>query len=118
MLQDGAPFTDPLEVDADALALVKVRYKDRDASESDAAHEVSQSLLPSELIASASDADDDFAWAIAVASFSELLKKSPFAVPSSLAAIERIVKRKIYAADPDRAEFVTLFDKAQPLLAP
>jgi Ca-activated chloride channel family protein len=117
-LQDGALFGDPLEVDPEALALVKVRYKDRDASESDAAYEVSQSLLPSELIAGASDADDDFAWAIAVASFSELLKKSPFGVPSSLAAIGQIVKRPSFAADPDRAEFVALFDEAQPLLAP
>jgi Ca-activated chloride channel homolog len=117
-LQDGALFGDPLEVDADALALVKVRYKDRDASESDAAHEVSHSLLPSELIAAASDADDDFAWAMAVASFSEILKKSPFAVPSSLAAIGAIVKRPSFGADPDRAEFVALFDEAAPLLGP
>jgi hypothetical protein len=75
-------------------------------------------LLPSQFIAAASDADDDFAWAIAVASFSEIVKGSPFAVHSSLSAIGDIVKRPPFAADPDRAEFVTLFDKAQPLLAP
>ncbi|MEO6601098.1 MAG: von Willebrand factor type A domain-containing protein [Polyangiaceae bacterium] len=117
-LRDGAEFTDPLEVDADALALVKVRYKDRDASESDAAREVSETLLPSQLIAAASDADDDFAWAIAVASFAEILKESPFAVRSSMGAIGDIVKRPPFAADPDRAEFVALFAKAQGLIAP
>ena len=116
--EDGAPFTDPLEVAPEALALVKVRYKDRDAAETDAAHEVSQSLLPAEFLTAATEADDDFAWAIAVASFSEVLKGSPFAVRSSLPAIAQIVKRPSYASDPDRAEFLDLFEKASPLLEP
>ena len=115
--QGGPAFTDPLEVGADALALVKVRYKDRDAAETDAAYEVSQALLPEHFIAEASEADDDFAWAMAVASFAEVLKGSPYASRSSLPAIEGFVKRPSFAADPDRAEFVTLFDKASPLLA-
>jgi len=116
-LEDGALATEPLEVSADALALVKVRYKDRDAAESDAAYEVSQSLLPDQFLAAASDADDDFAWAMAVASFSEVLKGSPFAARSSLPAIAQIVSRPSFAADPDRAEFVELFNKATTLLA-
>lgn len=117
-VQDGAISTDPLEVDADALALVKVRYKDRDATETDAAHEVSQALLPAQFITAAIDADDDFAWAMAVASFSEILKGSPYAVKSSLPMIEQIVERPSFASDPDRAEFLQLFQKASPLLAP
>jgi len=117
-LQDGAVFREPLEVAADALALVKVRYKERDATETDAAREVSQGFLPEQLIASVNDVDDDFAWAMAIASYSEILKGSPFAVKSSLAKIGEIIARPSFAADPDRAEFVTLFEKAAPLLAP
>ncbi|HET7546056.1 MAG TPA: von Willebrand factor type A domain-containing protein [Polyangiaceae bacterium] len=116
--QDGPAFTEALEVGADALALVKVRYKDRDAAETDPAYEVSQSLLPEQVIATASEADDDFAWAMAVASYAELLRGSPFTSRSILPAIEGFVRRPSFAADPDRAEFVTLFDKASPLLGP
>jgi len=117
-VEDGAISSEPLEVDAGALALVKVRYKDRDAAETDSAHEVSQALLPDQFITAAIDADDDFAWAMAVASLSEILKGSPYAVKSSLPAIEQIVKRPSFTADPDRAEFVQLFQKASSLLAP
>ncbi len=115
--QDGAVFTDPLEVDPEALALVKVRYKDRDAAETDPAHEVSQSLLAEQFLAAPTDADDDFAWAMAVASYAEVLRGSPFTSRSLLPAIEGFVRRPSFAADPDRAEFVALFDKAAPLLA-
>ncbi|MET0792807.1 MAG: YfbK domain-containing protein, partial [Polyangiaceae bacterium] len=116
-LRDGPASTERLEVGADALALVKVRYKDRDALETDPAHEVQRALLPEQFLAAVSDVDDDFAWAMAVASFSEIVKKSPFAVPSSLDAIGKIVKRPSFAADPDRAEFSALFQAALPLIA-
>ena len=54
---------------------------------------------------------------MAVASFSEVLKGSPFAPRASLPVIAQIVSRPSFAADPDRAEFVELFNKATTLLA-
>ena len=90
--------------------------------ERDAAYEVSQFLLPEPFVAAASEADDDLAWALAVASFSEVLKESPFAMRSRLTAIEADCDRANREAPelrfrPDRAEFVALFENG-PTRAP
>lgn len=114
--QDGALFSGSLEVPSDQLALVKIRYKDRDASESDAAHEVSAALSPGDFLANLSEQDSDFQWAAAVASLSEILRKSPYAAPASLDAIDGILSAAANGEDADRAEMAKLFAKAKPLL--
>jgi len=103
-VEDGDAFAGTLEVEEGALALVKIRYKDRDASETDAAHEVSQALLPAQLISDVGHADADFAWAVAVASLAEILKGSPYAAKDALSKIYEIANRPAYADDADRKE--------------
>lgn len=115
--QDGVSFSGSLEVSADQLALVKVRYKDRDAAESDAAHEVSAAISPNDFLASLSEQDSEFQWAAAVASLSEILRKSPYAVPASLDTIDSILSPAANGDDVDRAEMAELFAKAKPLLS-
>jgi Ca-activated chloride channel family protein len=114
---DGAVFAGTLEVPSDALVRVKVRYKNVDATETDPAFEVGQNLLPSGVAASYVDLDGDFQWAIGVAAFAEILKRSPYAVPARLSDIETIITRPVHIHERDRLEFVALFTKAKALLA-
>jgi Ca-activated chloride channel family protein len=113
---DGTAYDGDVEVDPDDLVLVKVRYKDVDAEASDPAYEVAQSLSPSDVARSYADLDTDFQWAIAVASFAEIVGQSPYADIENLAVIQSIVGRPVYEDDADRMEFATLVDKAIPLL--
>lgn len=113
---DGQAFAGALEVAAEDLALVKVRYKDVDATEDDAAREVSESLPTSEVGDSFAEVDADFGWAAAVASFAEILKGSPYADGSRLEEIEGTIKRPVYDEDVDRQEFEALFLNARGLL--
>jgi len=97
------------------MVLVKVRYKEVDATELDEAFEVQSSLTAGTISERLDTADEDFRWAVAIASFAEILKESPFANMDALEKISAIVKEHDWT-DKDRAEFVTLFDKAVTLL--
>ena len=119
-MPEGAPEPDlgeesELEADIDAadLAVVRVRWKDRDATEEDAAHEVSATLSPE---AVNETADDDAAWAAAIAAFAEILKESPFADDADLEIIAPIVAAQA-GRDDDRGRFAPLFEAARVLLA-
>lgn len=109
---DGAAYDGPVEVDPAAFALVKVRYKQPGAAESDPAFEVNATVGAPETATSHDALDADFRWAFALASFAEVLNGSPYASTADLEAIAAIVD-----ADPavsgDRAEFRGLFALAR-----
>ncbi len=114
--KDGDAYSGEVEVLPTDLVLVKVRYKTLDATEDDPALEVSTSLAPADVAESYTALDGDFQWALVVASFSEILKESPYADPSQLDLMGQIIAGPDHAADPDRAEFVSLFGTARSLL--
>jgi Ca-activated chloride channel family protein len=112
---DGEPVEGEREIDGSNMVLVKVRYKDVDATASDPAYEVRSTLTKGEIEESHGAANGDFKWAAAVAAFAEILKESPYTNTDGLSTIEDIVTEKNWL-DSDRAEFVTLFNKAKPML--
>ena len=114
--EEGDPYSGEVEVDPEDFVLVKVRYKDVDATEEDPAYEVSASLAPEDVAESYGALDTDFQWAVAVAAFAEILKESPYADVSQLSYIDKIVTNEAQADDPDRVEFASLFTTAQELL--
>jgi Ca-activated chloride channel family protein len=101
------------EVAAGELVRVKVRYKQPGAGETDPAHEVTAALLPSAILEDAKSADADTRWAVAVATFAELLAKSPYVDASVLPALRPLIEPSV-GDDPARREFLTLFDKIAP----
>ncbi len=115
MLDDGPIFDDAAEVAPEDLVLVKVRYKDPGASETDPAREVSASLDPGGVFGGLSSATSDLQWAVAVASFAEVLKASPYADPDKLGAMSLIIQAQA-ERDEARAEFARLFEGARALL--
>ena len=80
------------------------------------AKEIRAVLAPDQVGTETAAMDSDFQWAVAIAAFAEILKESPYAEPAWLTRIEEIVTAENWL-DPDRSEFVTLFDKAVPLIA-
>jgi Ca-activated chloride channel family protein len=115
-LIDGAEYAGPVEVSAEDLVLVKIRYKQPGAAETDEAREVALALPADAVASELGDADGDYRWAAATAAFAEILKGSPYARPDLLEGIGNILHADVGTTDPDRAEFVTLFDLARPLL--
>lgn len=113
--EDGDPVEGEREIDEQDMILVKVRYKDVDATEEDPAYEVSATMTDAEVESSQDQGDDDFRWAVAMAAFAEILKQSPYANLDALSAIEEIITDKDWL-DPDRAEFVDLFSLAKTLV--
>ena len=89
VLEIGAYFTfvmdDPTPVaegmgsifglSAEEMVLVKVRYKAVAATEDDPAMEVLATLETEQIDGNLDDMDDDFKWAVAVASMAEILKE-------------------------------------------
>ena len=115
-IEDGDEYDGAVEVDADDLVLVKVRYKEPGAAESDEAREVASSLAADAVEDASEELDADFRWAVAVATFAEILKTSPYARPEYLEVVSRLIDdAKGTAAD--RAEFATLFATAKPLVS-
>ena len=112
----GDAFDGDVEVAPNDLALVKVRYKSIDATETEAAKEVKRAIAPEQLSDSVGSLDGDFQWAAAIATFAEILRGSPFADPSVLDKVEAIVLADEHAGDPDRAEFALHFPIAKVLL--
>jgi Ca-activated chloride channel family protein len=113
---DGVPSTLAREASPDDLVLVKVRWKTVDATEATPAREVVTALGKGSELSDLQAADPDLQWASAVASFAEILKKSPFASPQRLPAIASIVAAQA-SRDEDRAEFARLFTRASTQLA-
>jgi Ca-activated chloride channel family protein len=113
---DGDAYTGAAEVLPADLALVKVRYKQPDAAEDDPAREVAAVLSADAPQDSPAALDGDFRWALAIASFAEILKRSPYADASRLDTIREIVHATEYATDSDRNEFKALFDAASTML--
>ena len=117
-VEDGEAYAGEAEVAPDDLVLVKVRYKHPDAGEEDAAFEVGVGLEPGDANACIWDAGKDHRWAVAMASFAEILKESPFADPGRLAAIEEVILSSGGEDDTARQEFLGLFARARELLDP
>ena len=115
-VEDGPDADAAIEVSAEELVLVKVRYKDVGATTEDTAHEVAASLTPEELVQRTGQTSEDARWAVAVAGFAELLKQSPYARSTEMEAIAAILDPYRNSADTDRAEFVRLFDVARVML--
>ncbi|MCB9591536.1 MAG: von Willebrand factor type A domain-containing protein [Sandaracinaceae bacterium] len=114
---EGAPAAtagDPVEgeraIEAHELVEVRVRWKDRGATESDPAQETLASLTPDDVFTELfTDSDADFLWASALAGFAELVKGSPYADIAQLDRIHAIVSAQ-RDRDTDRAQFVELFE--------
>jgi Ca-activated chloride channel homolog len=113
--EDGADL--PREVQASELLRVKVRYKLPGAAADAAAHEVAAGLLPGALVTDPAMADADLRWAVAVASFAELLRGSPYLKNTVLPELRALLEPS-QGDEPARREFLTLFDQATKLLVP
>jgi len=113
--EDGPPSTLPREIAATDLALVKVRYKTVDATDTTPALEVSTALPSTAPQAWLDVADRDLRWATAVAALAEILKGSPYADKSFLPAIRSVCAEQA-TRDADRQEFDALLEKIVPLL--
>jgi Ca-activated chloride channel family protein len=114
-IDDGDPVAGTREIGPADMALVRIRYKDVDATEQDPAYEVSSAIADDGVAADYTGADEDFQWAVAVASFAEILKQSPYADPECIGTVESIVTAQS-EKDDDRAEFVDLFRAAKTML--
>ena len=110
----GTAFDGQLDVLPDDFALVKLRYKDLEASTEDPAQEV-HATAPAALLTDLGAADGDFQWAVAIAAFAEIVKDSPFANVDALAGIDEVLKANA-GDDPERTEFLELFATARSLL--
>jgi Ca-activated chloride channel homolog len=113
--KSGEPVTGERQAGAEDLVLVKVRYKQPGASEADAAKEVVSRLAPSEIGSLFDQADQDLRWAAAMAAFAEILKQSPYATPTQLAALRGVFAGQA-ERDTERKEFLSLFDTTVELL--
>ena len=63
---------DELSVGEDELVLVKIRYKDRDATEEDPSYQVNAATPAASIEESFEDATGDLQWAAAVAAFASI----------------------------------------------
>jgi Ca-activated chloride channel homolog len=112
---NGEAFSGQREVAQGELARVKLRYKQPDAGQTDAALEVLATLAPAQVAGDFASADADLRFASAVAAFAEILKKSPYATLEGLDLLE-LIFREAAARDDSRAELLELFDAARSLL--
>ena len=60
----------------------------------------------------------DFEWAAAMATFAEIIKKSPYALAGALPDLDQVFSASADAGDPDRAEFASLFASVRGRVAP
>ncbi len=114
-VQSGAAYAGEVEIGAGELVRVKVRYKDVDATALDEAYEVYRALKPDEVAESHRDLSPSFQWAVAIASFAEVLRASPYTDASTLPMIEQVVS-EFSADDEERTQFAQLFATARTLL--
>jgi Ca-activated chloride channel family protein len=113
--ESGAAFDGQAEVAPEDLVLVKLRFKQPDAGESDPAAEVKASLAPAAIAGAGAPLDSDLSWAASVAAFAEILKGSPYATPAHLTELEATFTEQAHT-DTDRTEFLELFTRARSLL--
>jgi len=114
-LDQGDPVEGDREIAPSNLVMVKVRYKEVDATEEDPAREVREIMEGAQIRSSYQQMDESFRWAVAIAAFAEILKESPYANRDALPEIEGVVKEKTWL-DGDRSEFVGLFDRAMEMM--
>ena len=114
-VQSGDAVQGDRDVHDDDLVVVKVRYKQPNASAADPAAEVVQRSSPALLDARFEDADPDLRWTAAIASFAEILKRSPYATPTKLGELRNVFSAQ-QDRDIERKEFLQLFEKAATLL--
>ncbi len=110
-LSAGESSDEPREISGEDIVLVKVRYKDIDATASDPAYEVQRSLAIGEL----SDPDPDLTWAAGMAAFAEVLRGSPLVDRTILDQVQAAVEAQI-DRDEEREEFLELLLLARPLI--
>lgn len=115
-VDDGAPYDGPVEVAAPDLVLVKVRYKNVDAADTDPASEVSLPLPATAVHQDIQGADADLQWAASVAALTEILRGSPYARRDALGTMSSLIDTNA-SIDADRTQFQTLFKTARMLLA-
>jgi hypothetical protein len=108
--QDGEAVAGDREVGAKDLVLVKVRYKQPGAGETDAAREVVSQVAASEKPSTFQDADRNLRWTVAIAAFAESVKQSPYAVPGSRERLREVFVEQ-QERDSERQEFLQLFDQ-------
>ena len=113
--REGNPVDGMREVGKDGWVLVKVRYKQPGASESDPAREVVSRVLASDVPQVFGAADKDLQYSAAIAAFAEILKQSPYATPNKLDVLRQVFESQA-ERDGERKEFLSLFDKARSFL--
>jgi Ca-activated chloride channel family protein len=93
---------------------VRVRHKAPERTGADAATEYSESLSPKDIAHSFDEAPRDMRFAVAVAGFAEVLRKSPYATEWRLSDAQRIA-RSAMSGKPEEAEFIGLVERAERL---
>ena len=116
-VEDGEPYQGPREVTAENLAMVKIRYKEPNATTDDPAMEVSTSLAAEAVATSLEDADPDLLWAVSIAAFAEVLKNSPYSKYEAIPLIGDYIGSDLQSTA-DRQRFAEHFLTAKALLAP
>ena len=101
---DGDAYGGSLEVGADQLALVQIRYKEPGATADTESLQVNTAIPTTAVAESFDEASDAMKFAAAIAAFAEILKESPFAQPDHFAAISAIIAETT-GGDVHREEF-------------
>ena len=109
--QDGEATAGDREVGAKDLVVVKVRYKQPGAGETDPAREVVSKVAASEQPSTFEEADRNLRWTVAIAAFAENLKQSPYAVPGSRELLREVFVEQ-QERDSERQELLQLFDQS------
>lgn len=114
-VEGGPSFDGERSIADSSFVKVRVRYKDLEATEQDAAYELSATLENS--IDSINAADSDFQWAAATAAFAELMKGSPYADESLWDTIEQLLASNTQESH-ERVIFAELVSEARVLAQP
>lgn len=104
------------EVLTEELVRVKIRYEQPGSAIDSAAREVVSTMSPTAIKGDVAEADDDTQWALAVATFAEILRGSPYVDASKVADLGDILTPQA-TRDVDRDELVTLYNQAVPMLS-
>ena len=113
----GPDYAEVLNMQSSELLRVRVRYKGPNATEEDAAAEMTESLDASKGFASFSSTSTDFQWSTMIATFAEILKESPYAQKGAMASILSVAAANA-GTDGDRLEFLTLLGNISALITP
>ncbi len=97
------------------LMRVRLRFKRPDATETDAAREVSATLLTSAIAPRIEQLDDDAVWAMGVASLAEQLRSQSSPYPLDFVALQTLLAARA-SVSPERAELISLLPQVRSLL--